>query len=313
MNQEVLLLTDEVERYAAALRDNGVDETGFHKAETIDDLSEAALGCEVALAKPVLLCEVLERMPNLRWVQSTYAGVDPLLQPGLPRGYQLTGVKGVFGPLMSEYVLGQIISVERQFRRLDQAQAESRWEPLPYRGLDGCTLGIAGLGSIGRRIAATAGHFGMRVLGYKRSPGEVDGVERVYSGDAFPEFAAAVDYLVLVLPATDETRGLVGAQVLAEMGERAWLINVGRGPVVDQAALVEALRNNVIGGAILDVFEEEPLPSSSPLWRLPNAVVTPHVAAESFPEDIARIFADNWRRYQAGESLLYPIDFERGY
>ena len=310
---DVLLLTDEPDRYAAALRNGGFDDAGLHVAGSVDAMDAAAHDCEVALAKPALLCQVIDRMPNLRWVQSTYAGVDALLTPGLRRDYRLTGVKGVFGPLMSEYVIGQILSVTRQFRRLDQAQANARWEPVEYRGLEGRVMGVAGLGSIGRDIAATARHFRMNVLGYKRSPGQVEGVDRVYSGDAFGAFAAEVDFLVLVLPATTETRHLVDAGVLEAMRDDAWLINVGRGALVDESALAAALQAGVIGGAVLDVFEEEPLPASSPLWKLPNAVVTPHVAAESFPEDIARIFVDNWRRYRAGEPLNYVVDFERGY
>lgn len=313
MTRDILLLTDDVHRYADALRVRGVSDGRLHLAESVEELDDTALGAEVALAKPALMARVIDRMPALRWVQSTFAGVDALLSPDLRRDYSLTGVKGVFGPLMSEYVLGQIIARERGFLALAEAQAAGRWEPRPYRGLHGRIMGIAGLGSIGQQIAAAATHFGMRVFGYKRSPGDVPGVEQVYSGDTFADFAAAVDDLVLVLPATAQTHHLVNDQVLRRMRPDAWLINVGRGSLVDEAALVTALRDGALGGAILDVFEQEPLPADSPLWSIDNVVITPHVAAESFPEDIAEIFAENWRRYLSGDPLLYQVDFQRGY
>lgn len=313
MSQDILLLTDDVHRYADALRAQGVTDARLHLAESVEEMDDASLGVEVALAKPALMARVIDRMPALRWVQSTFAGVDALLSPDVRHDYRLTGVKGVFGPLMSEYVLGQIIARERGFHALAAAQAAGRWEPRPYRGLHGRVMGIAGLGSIGQQIAAAAAHFGMHVVGYKRSPGEVAGVEQVYSGDSFAEFAAAVDDLVLVLPATAQTHHIVNADLLRRMRSDAWLINVGRGALVDEAALAAALRDGQLGGAILDVFEQEPLPSDSPLWSMDNVVITPHVAAESFPEDIAAIFAENWRRYLRGDSLLYGIDFQRGY
>ena len=309
---DVLILSEDAADYTRHLPDR-LEGASLHVATGVDGLDPEALSAEVALAKPALLAQVINDMPNLRWVQSTFAGVDPLLREGLRRDYRLTGVKDVFGPLMSEYVFGQIIALERQFEALRAAQRERRWQPRPYRGLTGLTLGVAGLGSIGRHIAATGRHFGMRVLGYRRRPGEVEGVERVYAGDQFRAFLAEPDYVVLILPATAESRHLVDSAALAAMRPEAWLINVGRGAVVDEAALAEALRRGRIGGAVLDVFEQEPLPAESPLWGLDDCIVTPHVAAESFPSDIVAIFLENWRRYRAGETLQHGIDFERGY
>ena len=136
---------------------------------------------------------------------------------------------------------------------------------------------------------------------------------RVYAGDEFEAFLAEPEYVVLILPGTRESRHLINAETLAAMRAGAWLINVGRGAVVDEAALASALADGRLGGAVLDVFENEPLAPESPLWSLDNCVVTPHVAAESFPSDIAAIFAENWRRYRAGEPLRHVVDFERGY
>lgn len=309
---DVLILTEDAADYTRHLPGD-LEGARLHVAAGEQDLGPEARQAQVALAKPALLARVLDQLPQLRWVQSTFAGVDPLLRSGLRQDYILTGVKGVFGPLMSEYVFGQIIAVERGFAALRAAQRERRWEPRAYRGLSGLTLGVAGLGSIGQHIVATAGHFGMRVVGYRRRPGEVEGVDRVYSGEAFREFAAVPDYLVLVLPATPESHHLVNADTLDAMGAGSWLINVGRGAVVNETALAGALQARRIGGAVLDVFEDEPLAPESPLWDLDNCVVTPHVAAESFPSDIVAIFLENWRRYRAGEPLQHVIDFQRGY
>ncbi|MQM39709.1 Glyoxylate/hydroxypyruvate reductase A [wastewater metagenome] len=174
-------------------------------------------------------------------------------------------------------------------------------------------MGIAGLGSIGQHIAGTANHFGLDVIGYKRRASDVPGVRRVYAGDEWGEFLEGLDYLVLTLPDTPETHHLVDAEALKRLPARAWVVNVGRGPLIDSEALAEALRDGHIAGAVLDVFETEPLPADSPLWDLENCYVTPHVAAESFPEDIVEIFRRNYARYRDGEALDYVIDFARGY
>lgn len=313
MPETVLILSEDAQDYRAALSAQLGDERTILVATSVDTLPPAAADVRIVLGKPALLAPALPALPKLAWAQSTFAGVDALLGARLPAGCCLTGLKGVFGPLMAEYVLGQVIAVARDFRRLEQAQRERRWEPLAYRGLSGRSLGVAGLGSIGQRVAAAAAHFDMRVTGYKRTPGTVPGVERVQVGGDFAAFAAEQEFLVLVLPGTPETQHLVDARVLAAMAPDAWIINVGRGSAIDQPALVDALAAGRIGGAVLDVLEEEPLPADSPLWDLPNAIITPHVAAESFPEQIVEVFIENLQRFERGEPLLHPIDLARGY
>jgi phosphoglycerate dehydrogenase-like enzyme len=313
MPTDILVLSDDAEAYLPLLQTRVPQDCRLLPATDAESLPSAAAEAEIALAKPSLLAEALPRLPALRWAQSTYAGVDPLLREDVRKDYLLTGVKDVFGPLMSEYVFGWILALERDLFTLDAQQRQRRWSEIGYRGLAGVNLGVAGLGSIGRHIAATGRHFGMRVTGYRRSPGSVDGVDRVYSDGEFGRFVIDLDYLVLTLPNTPATHHLLGADAIAAMPARARVINVGRGGVVDADALAEALHERRIAGAVLDVFEEEPLPRESPLWTLPGCHVTPHVAARSFPADIAAIFTDNLRRYLDGRELCYRVDFERGY
>ncbi|MFB4203119.1 Glyoxylate/hydroxypyruvate reductase A [wastewater metagenome] len=308
-----LILSEDADVYHDLLRDTELPGLTLHVATDADKGRALAPECDIILGKPALVAQVLDTAERLSWVQSTFAGVDALLEDGLPRGYTLTGVKDVFGPLMSEYVLGWLIALERQFFALREQQRGHVWAERQYRGLGGRTMGIAGLGSIGQHIAGTANHFGLDVIGYKRRASDVPGVRRVYAGDEWDRFLEGLDYLVLTLPDTPETHHLVDAAALERLPAHAWVVNVGRGPLIDSDALAGALRDGRIAGAVLDVFETEPLPADSPLWDLENCYVTPHVAAESFPEDIVEIFRRNYARYRDGEALDYVIDFARGY
>jgi len=268
---------------------------------------------EIILGRPDLVSDILHRADRLRWVQSVFAGIEPLCKPGLRADYTLTGVKEVFGPLMREYVIGHIIARERSLFTTHDNQQQRTWQPVSYRGLAGLTIGIAGLGSIGRSVAETARHFGMRVLGMKRTADAVDCVDKLFLPHQMDEFLPQLDYLVLVLPDTPDSRGFIGAAELGLLKKSAVLANVGRGVSVNQQDLIDALEAGRIGGAILDVFEEEPLDPESPLWQMSNVVVTPHISAFSFPMQITSIFMENYGRYIADRPLVYQVDFTRGY
>ena len=153
----------------------------------------------------------------------------------------------------------------------------------------------------------------MKVWGYKKDSGDFQEVDRVFTEDGFEEFLASPEFIVITLPDTPATRHLFNEQTLALLNEKAILINIGRGSVVSERALIEALGNNRIRGAVLDVFEEEPLPEDSPLWAFPNVLITPHISAVSFPEDIVKIFTDNYCRFISGKPLRRSIDFAKGY
>ena len=282
---------------------------------TSDARSEKALAarCNIILGDPLMVSEILASAEQLEWVQSTWAGVDHLCGPKMRRDYVLTGAKDISGPTISEYVMTYLFALERRVFSMRANQLEQQWRPLTYRPARDIKLGIIGLGSIGRKLALTARHFGIRVVGLNRSGKPCDEVEKVYSEDDLASFLGSLDYVVLTLPATEQTRHFIRADVLKLMKPTAVLINVGRGNSINEADLVCALREGVIGGAVLDVFENEPLSRESPLWRLPNVYITPHTAAVSFPEDIAGIFIENYNRFLRQEPLQHVVDFELGY
>ncbi len=268
---------------------------------------------DVVFGEPSLVRHVIARLPNLRWVQATYAGVEPLLDPALRRDYLLTNARGVFGGLMSEYVFGYLLQHERRMVERHHAQQELRWDRTITGTLRGKTLGLLGVGSIGAVLAGTARHFDMIVRGYTRASESCPDVNAYYHGSHLPDFADGLDYLVAVLPNTTETVRIVNASLLARLPAYAVFINVGRGSTVDDNALVEALRTGKLAAAVLDVFEQEPLPTSHPFWHTPNLVMTFHTSAPSIPADLARLFSENYHRYAAGQTPLHAVDFERGY
>jgi glyoxylate/hydroxypyruvate reductase A len=258
--------------------------------------------------------ELYAQAPRLGWLQAMGAGVDWALVPTLPRDVVITRVPGIFGPWMREYVLGWCLWVTQRIDTYRAAQRERRWraEVLPDR-LAGKTITIVGLGDIGREVAGAARAAGLRVIGVSRSGRGVRGVERVYRLAGLERALTVADFVVLVLPLTDETRGLLGARALTAMKPTAWVINIGRGALVDEAALLEALRARRIGGAILDVFTTEPVPAEHPFWALDNVVVTPHISGPSTAAELAPIFNDNLARWLAGRPLRHRVDRGRGY
>jgi glyoxylate/hydroxypyruvate reductase len=256
---------------------------------------------------------LLPRAKRLRWVQNMGAGVERFLIPELPKGVALTRIAGIFGPWMAEYVLGWCLWHTQRTELFRAQQRESRWRQVDPLRLHGADLCMVGLGDIGRTIARAARGVGMRVSGVSQSGRKPPGVDRVYRARDLGKPLASADFVVLTVPLTPATRGLIGARELASMKSSAWLINIGRGPLVDGEALLEALSEKRIGGAILDVFDEEPLPADHPLWKLENVVITPHISGPSTPDEIGPIFDDNLRRYLARRPLRFEVDRKRGY
>ena len=251
---------------------------------------------------------------RLKWLQAMGAGVDWAIVRELPPRVVITRAPGVFGPWMAEYVIGWCAWITQRIETYREAQRQRRWldHVLPDRLL-GKTLTIVGLGDIGRAIARAARAFGMRVVGVSRSGRRVREAERVFKVGELARALADADFVVVLLPLTPETLGLIGADALAAMKPTAWLLNIARGAVVDEAALLEALEHRRIAGAILDVFATEPLPPHHRLWRTDNVVITPHVAGPSTPEEIAPVFNDNLARYLTGRPLRHVVDRARGY
>jgi len=283
------------------------------------DAAEAAAQAtpfDLAFGEPALLRQAMPSLTGVRWIQSTWAGVEPLLDSALRRDYVLTNARGVFGPQMSEYVFGYLLAHERRIFERQAAQAAGVWDQTPPARLRGKQIGLLGVGTIGAALASTAKHFGMRVKGYTRASEASADVDEYFHGplaDCAAALGSDLDYLVSVMPDTGATRHLVDDRLLRALPARAIFVNPGRGGVVDESALASALQEGRLAGAILDVFATEPLPADHVFWRMPNVRITAHTAALSAPPDIAPIFIDNYRRLLRGEPLLYRVDFEQGY
>lgn len=275
--------------------------------------TEPSPECDVVLGEPHRIRDALGELPALRWAQCIWAGVEPLLDPSLRRDYVLTNARGIFGGLVTEFVFAYLLLNERRVLARLAAQREERWDATRTGTLRGKALGLLGVGSIGSEVARAAKLFGMRVLGYSREREACPHVDRWFHGDGLAELARGCDYLVNTLPDTPATRGVIGPRVIAALPASAWIVNVGRGSAVDEEALARALEGGAIGGAVLDVLSREPLPAGHPLWRAPNALVTGHTCAPTFPADVVPLFVENYRRYRGGEELLHRVDFERGY
>jgi phosphoglycerate dehydrogenase-like enzyme len=310
---QTLVLTKFPDEYRALIEAAGLPGLSLvATSEPADGLARAS-DSEILLGDPARVIAALPHLPRLRWVQLTWAGVERMLDPSLRRDYVLTNIRGVFGPLMSEYVFGYLLAHERRIvGRLD-AQREGRWDATLPGTLQGKTIGLVGVGSIGAHLAATARHFGMTVHGYTRSSADCRHVHRYFHTGEEAAFASGVDYLVAVLPDTPGTQRIVDARMLQALPPHAVVVNAGRGGTLDTDALIAALRQQRIAAAVLDVFEEEPLPATHPLWHTPGVFISAHTAAPSFPADIVAVFADNYRRYARGEALQYRVDFARGY
>jgi len=282
------------------------------------DSGEAATGAAGTDAEALLAWKVpagaLRRLPRLRWVQVSGAGIDHFLhRDDLGPDVLLTRSLGRFGIQVAEYVVGyllhHLLAVDRYLERQRQRLWEREERPL----LADRTVGVIGLGSLGLPIARLLTAMGTRVVGVRRSGGAIDGIADVFSAANWRDLLPRCEALVLAAPKTAETVGMIDADALAALPPGAVLINVARGDLVDEAALIAALDCGHLGAAVLDVFSVEPLPRDNPLWRHPRAVITPHVAAPSEVEVIADEFADNYRRFVAGASLINEIDRRRGY
>ena len=310
----VLILTRHPEEYRRLLESVGLP--ALEKLETAKTPSAAlALGndYEVVFGEPALIRKVLSSLPGLRWVQSIWAGVEPLLDPSLRRDYVLTNARGVFGGLMSEFVFSYLLLHERRIFQRYQAQQEHQWDHSTTGSLKGKTIGLLGVGSIGTALAGTAKHFGLNVRGYTRASESCRDVDAYYHGPGLADFASGLDYLVNVLPDTAETHHIVDASLLGRLPAHAVFINAGRGVTLDEPALVDALQHGRLAMAVLDVSEQEPLPPAHLFWTTPNLYLTFHTSAPSLPADISLLFIENYRRYVAGQPLLYVVDFKRGY
>lgn len=334
---EILITLNFSENQVATLLDVSPRlKINVHPAGRVDEIpTELWERAEVLYTDRVL--PTPQQAPRLRWIQLHYAGVDYALQaPILTKpGLVMTSLSGAAAPQMAEYALTMMLALARNLPGLLDHQRRAdwptqRWERFRPREIRGSTVGIVGYGSIGRELARILRPLGATILAAKRDvmhpqddgyipPGMGDPggdlFHRLYPIQALRSMMKEADFVVVTLPLTPETRGMVGAEELAAMKPTAYLVHLSRGGVVDEAALLEVLQDKKIAGAALDVFIEEPLPAHSPLWKAPNLILTPHISgfSEHYHDRAAALFAHNLRLYLANLPLLNQIDLERGY
>jgi len=281
----------------------------------------AAAGAALAEAEVVLAIDlpydVRSLAPRLRWVQAVGAGTAQLQSAGLAEaGITLTSNGGSNSLGIAEFVMGRLLQHTKRFRELDEAQTEHRWEALFGAQLSGQTLGLIGYGAINQAVAARAAAFGMTILATRRRPTEPEApVERFYAPDQLHEMLARCDAVVAAAPETAATTGMVGAAELAAMPPGGFFANVGRGSLLDEAALIDALERGHIGGAALDVASVEPLPADDPLWDAPNVYLSGHCSSSpsALFRNLHELFRQNLRRHLDGQPLLNRVDLDRGY
>jgi phosphoglycerate dehydrogenase-like enzyme len=262
---------------------------------------------------------VIARAPKLKWFQTMSAGVDRFLNDKFRQSrVVLTSVSGIHATPIGEFVLGLMLMFAKQAPLAFQQKQQRQWKSYLATELRSKTVGIVGLGHIGREVARLSKAFGMKVLAIRRSARKsqrVRYVDWLYTPGQLRRLLAESDFVVLSLPLTEETHGIIGESELRSMKPTAYLINIARGNLVDEEALVSALQERRIAGAGLDVFGREPLPRESKLWEFPNVIISPHIAGgmEDYQERATAVFAENLRRYLGGKRLINVVDKEKGY
>jgi phosphoglycerate dehydrogenase-like enzyme len=278
-----------------------------HPQEALDRMGEVEI-----LFSWQIPDDLLKKAKRLKWFFSTAAGNEDLVQnPSFPESAILTKTT-IYGEMMAEYVFAYLLYFIRDLPKYFKDQRRKIWRQVRPGRLRGKTMGLLGLGSVGKVIARCGKEFGMKILGVKRTPGPVEQVDQVMGPEDLTKVMPWVDALVAALPLTAETFHLLGEKELSLMKEGAVLFNIGRGKTIDEKALLKILKAKRIK-AVLDVFEDEPLPQESELWGLENVIITPHVSGINIPEEICEEFVRNYERWVKGKPLIGLVDREKGY
>jgi len=296
-----------------------VSYTVGNTVESLSGLAENADAILYCMGPGIPLKTVWEIAPRVQWVHSLSAGLESILFPALAEStVPMTNGRGVFKDSLGEFVVASILHFAKDLRRMVRNQEAARWEQFDVEMVAGKTMGVIGYGEIGRAAAVRAHALGMKIHAIRRRPqlSEEDPiVEKTFSIAERAEMLAGVDYLLVAAPLTGETRGLVGEAELKRMKPSAVVMNVGRGPVIDEAALIAALQNGTIKGAALDVFDKEPLPDGHAFWGMQNVLLSPHCAdhTATWTDEAMQFFLENLRRFQSGEPLWNLVDKKSGY
>jgi phosphoglycerate dehydrogenase-like enzyme len=313
----VLLWTDSTAAYLDAVEAAGLsDRVAIDTVARKDRPSADQLAATQVLMAAGVPPGLLSSMPGLRWAQSMTAGVEGWLAlPDLPPALTLTCARGTHRESMPENIIGALFHVAKPYAAVAENQKRGKWVHTVAQPLTGKTLGILGLGAIGQEVARIAGALGMRVIGTRRRPAPMAHVAEVLPAARSEDVLARADFVLLLLPATPETDNFIDARRLAAMKPDAWLLNFGRGQLINDADLIAAVQAKTIAGAVLDVFRQEPLPAGHPFWSTPGIMVLPHIGGPHPQRDgfVARLFVDNLGRFLRGEELKEVVDRTAGY
>lgn len=313
----VLLWTDSPAAYLDA-----IDAAGLADRVLVDTLPRKEKPSADQMARTQVLMAyavapgLLPAMPELRWAQAMTAGVEGWLAlPDLPADLTLTCARGTHRESMPENIIGALLFVAKPYAAAVENQKHRKWVHVVAQPLTGKTLGILGLGAIGQEVARIAAALGLRVIGTRRRPQPMTDVAEVLPPERTPEVLARSDFLLLLLPATPDTESFIDSERLGMMKPGAWLLNFGRGHLIEDDDLIAAVEAKRIAGAVLDVFRQEPLPADHPFWSTEGIVVLPHIGGPHPQRDrfVARLFADNLRRFLDGEPLREVVDRKAGY
>lgn len=318
-------LSEELKRSIEAIgpRINLIDASELSRAKYLDDpivakKLDTVLDDAKIIFGPVQAKGLVARAPNLKWIQFASAGADRFLLPEIVESkLTLTSVSGIHATPIGEFVMETMLMFVKRAPLYFEMKQKKEWRRVTPTGLRGKTVGVIGLGAIGQEVARLSKAFGMKVIATRRSigTGRARNVDNLLSSEELPKLLSESDFVVLSVPLTKETRKLIGAKELRMMKPTAYIINIGRGPLIDEPVLVQALKENWIAGAGLDVFTTEPLPGDSPIWDLPNVIFSPHISggAEDYLEKASAIFRQNLQRYLDGKKLINIIDKKKGY
>ncbi|MFJ7006643.1 D-2-hydroxyacid dehydrogenase [Pseudomonas putida] len=308
----VLIAEHDHARYAGLLRETAPEVEILTSGDSAE-LARQAAQCTVWLGQPDLLASLLRQGLKPDWVQSTWAGITPLLADGLPRDYRLTRAVGIFGQVMAEYMLTYMLGHEREVLSRLVSQVERRWDDRPGRTLEGRKVLIVGTGDIGQRVAEFLQPFGVVLYGVASTAREQAPFVEVAALADLPRMVGQVDYVINLLPDTKATHDLYDAALFKCFLPTALFINAGRGVAVVDADLVEALKEGHLAGAVIDVCRQEPLPKQHPFWTAWGLLLTGHSSAPTSPAAMVRLFVENVRAYEAGQGLRGEVDFAKGY
>ncbi len=299
------------EVYADWIRRSGY--SSVRSASTANEARALLEGTEVLLCWKFPVGEV-ELPASIRWIQSMGAGVNDWLNgERLSADVTLTRIVGQFGGPIAEYFFAYLLYLAKDIPRLTAAQHSRAWDPFLTDFLTKKTIGVAGLGSIGKEVVRKARAFDMKVKGLSFTGSSADLVDHHYASVEWKSFVQDLDYLVLTLPLTPQTEGVLTRDLLLTMKPTACVVNVGRGQLIVEQDLVDVMKKGHLRAAVLDVFEQEPLPNSHPFWDMPNVIITPHLSGPSIPEEVCQFFMDNLQRYQEKAPLAGVVDRKLGY